>query len=309
MLTQEQKQTRRTGIGGSDAAAVCGVDPYRTPTEVFLSKVDEDYDVDLSGNEPVEHGNAFEGAIADIFTKRLGVKVFKPEMILRHPEHVWMIASPDRLVVGQDKGVEIKNRSFFMRSNYGREGSSDVFPSDMLQCQHYMAVTGFPEWDLWVCFGGQKSVRFHIKRNNNYIKNIIKIESAFWHNSVLTQTPPTPQTLGDVELLFKADEAVKLVANEEMAEKINHMRRLKENERSSKANFEHLKSELCLLMKEAASIVDEEGKTLLTWREAKEREAFDAPRFKKDRADLYSSYLTQKKGARRFILKGDENEQ
>lgn len=36
--TKEWLQLRKTGIGGSDAGAVCGVNPYSSPMKVFHDK-------------------------------------------------------------------------------------------------------------------------------------------------------------------------------------------------------------------------------------------------------------------------------
>ena len=38
MPRAEWLELRRRGIGGSDAAAVCGLDPWRSPFEVWLDK-------------------------------------------------------------------------------------------------------------------------------------------------------------------------------------------------------------------------------------------------------------------------------
>ena len=39
MLTKEQKLLRRTGIGGSDAAAILGLSPWATPLDIYNEKV------------------------------------------------------------------------------------------------------------------------------------------------------------------------------------------------------------------------------------------------------------------------------
>lgn len=33
---------RRTGIGGSDAGAICGLNPYSSPMDVYLDKTSEE---------------------------------------------------------------------------------------------------------------------------------------------------------------------------------------------------------------------------------------------------------------------------
>jgi len=38
----EWLKLRKKGIGGSDAAAVCGLNPYSSPMKVFIDKTNED---------------------------------------------------------------------------------------------------------------------------------------------------------------------------------------------------------------------------------------------------------------------------
>ena len=41
MLTPEQKEARKNGIGGSDIAAICGVSSFKdhTPLSIYLEKI------------------------------------------------------------------------------------------------------------------------------------------------------------------------------------------------------------------------------------------------------------------------------
>jgi predicted phage-related endonuclease len=56
-------EERKKGIGGSDAPAVCGVDPWRDALTVWSQKVGLLEAEDLSGNEAVEAGLVLEAAI------------------------------------------------------------------------------------------------------------------------------------------------------------------------------------------------------------------------------------------------------
>ena len=64
---------RKQGIGGSDAGAVCGMNPYRTAMQVYYDKITEDVeDID---NEAMRQGREFEAYVAKRFMEASGKKV------------------------------------------------------------------------------------------------------------------------------------------------------------------------------------------------------------------------------------------
>ena len=66
---------RKQGIGGSDAGAVCGLNPYRTAIQVYYDKTtDEIEEID---NEAMRQGREFEDYVARRFTEATGKKVRK----------------------------------------------------------------------------------------------------------------------------------------------------------------------------------------------------------------------------------------
>ncbi len=82
MLTAEQHENRATGIGGSDAAAVCGLNPYKSPVDVYLEKVGAAAPVDET--ERMFWGNKLEDVVADVYSDRTGRKVRRRNRTCRH---------------------------------------------------------------------------------------------------------------------------------------------------------------------------------------------------------------------------------
>ena len=55
MSRNEWLKLRKTGLGGSDAGAICGLNPYSSPMKVYQDKTSEDVsdlDNDASGPGP-----------------------------------------------------------------------------------------------------------------------------------------------------------------------------------------------------------------------------------------------------------------
>ena len=108
---------RRMGIGGSDAAAVLGVSPFRTARDLYYDKrgivstsADEDNWVQL------EVGNLLEPLVARIFEKKTGLKVYQRKAMFRHPLYPWMLADLDYLVDLPDGKTAPMARRQFWRS-------------------------------------------------------------------------------------------------------------------------------------------------------------------------------------------------
>ena len=80
-LTAEHLAARKRGIGGSDAPAVLGVSPWRTPLDVYLDKTDQSDPVETT--EAMEWGSRLEDQIAAAAAERLGVRMRRRNRVIR----------------------------------------------------------------------------------------------------------------------------------------------------------------------------------------------------------------------------------
>ena len=108
MITEQQREARMHGIGGSDAGVILGVSPYKSAVELYLEKTGQAEPPDLSDNEAVEMGNWLEPVAADLFAKRLRLKLRRVNETLADRRHPFLMAHLDRRVVGERALVEIK---------------------------------------------------------------------------------------------------------------------------------------------------------------------------------------------------------
>ncbi|MCI8548835.1 MAG: hypothetical protein HFJ38_08160 [Bacilli bacterium] len=128
---------RKSGLGGSDAGAVCGLNPYSSPANVYLDKIsDEIKDKD---NESMRQGRDLEEYVAKRFTEETGLKVRRSNKLYRSSEHPFMLADVDRLIVGENAGLECKTATAFQAEQWK---DRKVPTHYLIQCLHYMAVTG-----------------------------------------------------------------------------------------------------------------------------------------------------------------------
>lgn len=214
---------RRTGIGGSDAAATVGLDPWKTAFDVYLEKTGQIAPENLDEVERVRFGKIMEAPIADEYARRYGVKVRRRNQILRHPKYPWMLANVDRLIDGQRRGLEIKTVDLLAYRNgeWGAEGTDEVPEHYLLQCKHYMLVTGYEQWHLAACVGGNRLVVYEINRDPELDEMLIEGESAFW-DCVVRGHAPEPDfshrsTAGVLKRLYKGTDGGEIALGADIA--------------------------------------------------------------------------------------------
>lgn len=185
--TDHQKwlQTRNAGIGGSDASVIVGLNPYKSPYQLWLEKTGQAEAPDLSGNQYIYWGHKNEANIADWFEEDTGKKVRKLGT-LRSRAHPFMLANVDRAVMGEEAGLEIKTAGVSQAKKWKGDEIPDAY---YCQCLHYLAVTGADRWYIAVLIGGNEAIRKTVERNDEDIKALIEAERDFWDH-VVTRTPP-----------------------------------------------------------------------------------------------------------------------
>ncbi|WP_025114395.1 YqaJ viral recombinase family protein [Lysinibacillus fusiformis] len=185
MSRDEWLDARRAGIGGSDVGAIMGFNQYKSAYQVFLEKTGQ-YHEEID-NEAVYFGNALEDFVAQEFAKRTGKKVRRLNKMLVHPEHDFMLANLDRVVVGERAVLECKTASEYVKEAWEGE---EIPASYLCQVHHYLAVTGFEKAYIAVLVGGNKFIWKEIERDEEFIQILIDREKDFWENHVLKDEAP-----------------------------------------------------------------------------------------------------------------------
>lgn len=178
---------RKQGIGGSDAGALCGLNPYKSPMAVYIDKTE--IMTDHPDNEAMRQGRDLEQYVAERFMEATGKKVRRANAIFYNEENPFMLANVDRLIVGENAGLECKTASAFSADKW-KDGK--IPESYEIQCHHYMAVTGADAWYIACVVLGREFIYQRIERDEELIQMLIKVESDFWNDRVATHTLPEP---------------------------------------------------------------------------------------------------------------------
>ena len=156
MLTTEQLEDRKSGIGGSDVASIMGLSPWKDANAVYLEKRGEIEPDDIGGKEFVHFGNVLEQVVADEYTRRTGEKLQKRNEMLRHPKYEFLLANIDRKIGGRPAVFEAKTADKWSRGKWGEDGSDEIPDYYRVQVEHYFNVTGYDEGVLAVLIGGNE---------------------------------------------------------------------------------------------------------------------------------------------------------
>lgn len=203
---EEWLEFRRKGIGGSDAAAVLGISPFRTGVDLYYDKLGLPVE-DNEGNwVAMEVGTLLEDLVARIFAKKTGLKVCPMPAMFQHPDHPWMLADIDRLVTlpdGSTAILECKTTNYNARDKWEYDGKPIVPPYYEAQGKHYMAVLDL-DYVYYCCFYGNNEdevIIRRIDRDKDYESELIALEENFWINHVQAKVPP-PYVERDGELIL-----------------------------------------------------------------------------------------------------------
>ena len=105
------------------------MNPYVSSIEVYLNKIGET--PETADNEAMRQGRDMEDYVARRFSEKTGLKVWRSHQLYRSKEHPFMFADVDRMVVGEDAGLECKTVSAYGADKW-KDGQIPVHY--LLQC-------------------------------------------------------------------------------------------------------------------------------------------------------------------------------
>ena len=192
MTQSDWLEVRRQGIGSSDCAAACGLNPYMSMLELWMIKtgrVKQSIEDESSGIAPLYWGKQLEPLVAEYYSMHTNNKVRRINAVLQHPDpdKHFMLANLDYSVVGSN---EVQILECKTAGEYGAKLWRDGVPLYVLcQVQHQLAVTGKRAAHVCVLICGHETKIFKVTRSESVIKHIINAERYFWE-CVEKDTPP-----------------------------------------------------------------------------------------------------------------------
>lgn len=214
-----------------------------------------------------------------------------------------MLANVDRLVVGENAGLECKTANALTRTRYDK---GDIPASYYAQCMHYMAVTGRDKWYIAILVLGKAFYFFEVERNEEEIEALIQQEHKFWNYVKTDQEPPVDGTDSTSEALNQvfhpSDDVGSVIISEELT---SMLLELKSKQKELQTIQKEYENQIKDVMGDAVYAYSNHAN--ITWKESVSKR-FDTTRFKKENPDIYEKYVKESK-TRRFLIKEIEEEE
>ena len=281
---KEWLELRKLGIGGSDAGAIAGMNPWKSPFSVYLEKTSDDIK-EVEDNERMRVGRDLEDYVARRFEEATGKKVRRNNFMLQSEEYPFMLANVDREVMGENAVLECKTTS-----SYNKKEWEEGIPLHYhLQVLHYMLVGNYDKGYIACLIGNEAFIYHEIERDEETLKYLIEIESRFWDN-LQKGIIPNPDGSDDCDNAIK--EKYKYSQEDEILlsvdeSKFGLLQELKEIQKDTEKKIKQIEQEIKLDLGEFESGTS--GKWKATWK-PQSRTTIDSKKLKEEQPEIAEKY-------------------
>lgn len=193
---------RQKGIGGSDAATILGLNPYKTNQELYREKIGLIIPEDISAKPYVKYGINAEGSLRQLF--RLDYPDYKVysrnNEILRNKELPYLQASVDGELTDPEgrKGILEVKTTTILRSMQKEQWRDRVPDNYYCQILHYLLVTGYEFAILKAQMKYEYPEKMKLITNHYHfeksdliddLKTLLRAEVKFWDHIINEQEP------------------------------------------------------------------------------------------------------------------------
>lgn len=175
-------------IGGSDAAAIARVHPYKKPIDVWR-RIVEGHEVEQTA--PMRRGIMLEPVIRQMFQEETQLQLLGPRS-LRSEKRDWLRASLDDVAImpdGEEQVVEFKSVNARQAQRYG-EGPDEIPDEHICQVQFYLGVTGWSLAHLAALIGGDELRHYRLIADADLQQVLFEACERFWVDHIKTRRPP-----------------------------------------------------------------------------------------------------------------------
>ena len=305
---------RKQGIGSSDCASACGLNPYMSMLELWMIKtgrIKQSIEDESKGHVPLYWGKQLEPLVAEYYSMHTNYKVRRVNAVLQHPDpdKYFMLANLDYSVVG-DADVQILECK--TAGEYGAKLWRDGVPLYVLcQVQHQLAVTGKKAAHICVLICGHETRIFKVTRSESVIQHIVNAERHFW-DCVEKDTPPDAdasesaakalqQLYPEHIPLSTEDLSEDAIANQQFEQLLQARHQIEKHQES----FDLLKHQLQAKMQGAERATFETGS--VTWKKSKDSISLDTKALLKSHPEYLNQFPQNKQGSRRFNIYSNDD--
>lgn len=302
-------------IGGSDAAAILGLSPWRTSLDLYYQKIGQGEPDDPAKAAIFRRGQRWEPIAREMLIDALRdeghdveiLKVSTPEAPNRYidPEYDFFAAEIDveLLLDGEHVNAELKTVHPFKAHEWGEHGEERVPPHYEAQAMWGLGVTGRRRCIVGALFGADAMLPLVVERDDGDIALIRAKAAKFWRDNVLARVPPEPSNMADIMRLFAKTNGRPVEITPEITLALSNLAKIRANMNAMEGEKEELEFEVCRYVYEQWGIPDlmtptqqvddavltVDGKPFATWKK-QSRSSLDTRRLKEEQPDIAAGY-------------------
>jgi len=267
---------RKNWIGGSDAASILGVSPWKTSFQLYQEKIgDHVEEVTQAKQKIFNRGKRLEPVVIEMLIDELRENGHEVEVIARNERykdsvHDFMAAEIDiELVIdGEEMNGEIKTVHPFAAKDWGEEGTDEIPIYYTAQIAHGQMITGRNRTIVAALIGAD-DLRIHfVERDGELIEIIRDKEIAFWE-MVQNRIPPEPTTHDDIKLLYKRAYGSAVDVTEDVSDYFESLVIAKAQHKELESKIDLITTKIKSFMGDAA-VLTANGRPILTWKNNKD---------------------------------------
>lgn len=268
-------QDRTTFIGGSDAAAILGISPWKSAFQLYQEKIGAYVeDVTPQKQRIFARGKRWEPVVVEMLVDELQDRGHDVQIIARNAryqdrEFPFMECELDLelLIDGEECNTEMKTVHPFAAKAWGEPGTDELPIYYAAQCMHGLMIKPRQKCIVAALIGAD-DLRIHqIERDEETIAGIRAKELAFWQR-VQDRNPPDPETAVDVKWLYAKDAGEVAEADDELLRLIGELHFQKTTAKHAEAAIDRISTQIKLAMGNAALLL-RDGRPIATWKSNK----------------------------------------
>lgn len=289
----------RVTLGGSTAAAACGIDPYRSRIALWAELTGR---MERDESEAMKWGRLLQPVImGELREQGYAVSACDPSEEWRDPARPWLVGHPDGYLwddVTADGVLEVKT------ANAWAKWTDRVPIAYEAQVQIYLHLTGLDRGLVACLVGGQRLEVRDVERSDSAIGFMLALMDEFMGYVTRDEPPPPDASESSRDALLAmypehaADRAVRLT-REQMAT-VAELRSRRAQLAAIKEQTDGLENQLRAWMGDAELAISPHDEQVATWRTYTERR-MDAARLKRERPEVAAEF-TEENRRRRFTL-------
>lgn len=263
----DDQYDRRKFLGGSNAAAILGLDAFgNTPLTTYLAKIgDGQEQMDEKQRLFLTRRKRWEPVIVEMLREEFDGQIVAINRRYRDAEHDFLAAEIDwewvdghgRLQNGETKTVS--PFAFGERFGWGDPGTGDIPVHYAAQVVHGLGVTGRDCCIVAAMVGLDTMVFYRIDRDPETIANMRQVMVAFWTQHVLPLVPPDPISFEDSLRLAMRMKGRPVEIDEHISGRLEQLRTLRSSRRAFEEDEVQIKFEILEYLRRAWGLVGGEA--------------------------------------------------